>query len=88
LRAVEDTSVDDDDLLDDDEPDYLSYDQVIDLVGEDVARRLAPHTSLRGLDGQPCFEADSLDDLVEMYGSEEADAGERQKGVVEEEEAA
>jgi hypothetical protein len=50
--------------------DWLSWSDLRDLLDADTLRRLRPHLTHTGLDGQPCVERDRLDDLVRLLGQE------------------
>jgi hypothetical protein len=44
------------------------------LLDADTLRRLRPHLTHTGSDGQPCVEADRLDDLLQLLARREATA--------------
>jgi hypothetical protein len=46
--------------------DWVSWEQAVEELGEDLARRLAAHTEHRDLSGWPCWERSRLEDLAEL----------------------
>jgi hypothetical protein len=49
---------------------WLSWSDLQRLLAPDTLRRLQPHLTHTGLDGQPCVEQDRLDGLLRLLEQE------------------